>query len=59
MFFRKQWEYYCFNDETSLKSTVEKSLNDLGSMGNELFSVIRNEKGNYSEYYLKRVKWEW
>ncbi len=56
MFFRKQWEYYCFNDETSLKSTVEKSLNDLGSMGYELVSVIRNEKGNYSEYYLKRVK---
>lgn len=56
MFFRKQWEYYCFNDQTAVSSAVEKSLNDLGSMGYELVSVIRNEKGNYSEYYLKRVK---
>ena len=54
MFSRKKWEYYSF--KADMLHNIVKSLDDLGSMGYELVSVIRNEKGNYSEFYLKRVK---
>ena len=54
MFSRKKWEYYSF--KTDMFDNIEKSLNDLGSMGYELVSAIRHEKGNYSEFYLKREK---